>query len=141
MAHGFTLWFTGLSGAGKSTLAKLAQAELRRRGYRVELLDGDEVRQNLSKGLGFSKEDRDSSGDFALPKRARRGARDASTLFRGLCQVSLGETDRARRQRALQESPCRRDTKFHRNIGSLRAARKPGTGAGDRRGNGGTKPR
>ncbi len=61
MAHGFTLWFTGLSGAGKSTLAKLAQAELRRRGYRVELLDGDEVRQNLSKGLGFSKEDRDTN--------------------------------------------------------------------------------
>jgi len=59
MEQGFTLWFTGLSGAGKSTLANLAANELRRRGHRVEILDGDEVRTNLSKGLGFSKEDRD----------------------------------------------------------------------------------
>src|SRR6266478_5705428 len=59
MSEGFTLWFTGLSGAGKSTLAGMAADELRRLGYRVEVLDGDEVRTNLSKGLGFSKEDRD----------------------------------------------------------------------------------
>jgi adenylylsulfate kinase len=59
MDQGFTLWFTGLSGAGKSTLANLAASELRNRGHRVEILDGDEVRTNLSKGLGFSKEDRD----------------------------------------------------------------------------------
>jgi len=56
---GFTIWFTGLSGAGKSTLANLAAEELRARNHRVEVLDGDEVRNNLSKGLGFSKEDRD----------------------------------------------------------------------------------
>lgn len=61
MDQGFTLWFTGLSGAGKSTLANLAADELRRRGHRVEILDGDEVRTNLSKGLGFSKEDRDTN--------------------------------------------------------------------------------
>jgi adenylylsulfate kinase len=61
MSEGFTLWFTGLSGAGKSTLAGMAAAELRRRGHRVEVLDGDEVRTNLSKGLGFSKEDRDTN--------------------------------------------------------------------------------
>ncbi len=61
MSEGFTLWFTGLSGAGKSTLANLAAEELRRRGHRVEILDGDEVRTNLSKGLGFSKEDRDTN--------------------------------------------------------------------------------
>lgn len=61
MAEGFTLWFTGLSGAGKSTLANLVSDELRRRGHRVEVLDGDEVRTNLSKGLGFSKEDRDTN--------------------------------------------------------------------------------
>lgn len=61
MSEGFTLWFTGLSGAGKSTLANLAAEELRRRGRRVEILDGDEVRTNLSKGLGFSKEDRDTN--------------------------------------------------------------------------------
>jgi adenylyl-sulfate kinase len=55
------LWFTGLSGAGKSTLANLVAEELRRRAHRVEVLDGDEVRTNLSKGLGFSKEDRDTN--------------------------------------------------------------------------------
>lgn len=59
MNEGFTLWFTGLSGAGKSTLANLAAEKLRARGHRVEVLDGDEIRTNLSKGLGFSKEDRD----------------------------------------------------------------------------------
>lgn len=59
MTEGFILWLTGLSGAGKSTLARLAAAELTRRGHRVEVLDGDEVRTNLCRGLGFSKEDRD----------------------------------------------------------------------------------
>ena len=59
--RGFILWFTGLSGAGKSTLAEGLTAEFRRRGYRVELLDGDEVRTHLSNGLGFSKEDRDTN--------------------------------------------------------------------------------
>ena len=58
---GFTLWFTGLSGAGKSTLAERVRDTLVPRGERVEILDGDEVRQNLSKGLGFSKEDRDTN--------------------------------------------------------------------------------
>src|ERR1700704_1076783 len=61
LARGFTLWFTGLSGAGKSTLAAAVRAELRGRGIPVEVLDGDEVRQNLSKGLGFSREDRDTN--------------------------------------------------------------------------------
>ncbi len=61
MSEGFTLWFTGLSGSGKSTLANLIADELRSRGHRVEVLDGDEVRTNLSKGLGFSKEDRDTN--------------------------------------------------------------------------------
>jgi len=50
---GFTLWLTGLSGAGKTTLATRLVAELRERGVTVEVLDGDEVRMNLSKGLGF----------------------------------------------------------------------------------------
>lgn len=58
---GFTLWFTGLSGAGKSTLSNIVEEELRKRGLRVEVLDGDVVRTNLSKGLGFSKEDRDTN--------------------------------------------------------------------------------
>ncbi len=58
---GFTLWFTGLSGSGKSTISHLLIAELRRRGSKIEVLDGDIVRENLSKGLGFSKEDRDTN--------------------------------------------------------------------------------
>jgi adenylylsulfate kinase len=56
---GFTIWFTGLSGAGKTTLAQRLAHELRAQGSRVEVLDGDEVRTNLSQGLGFSKQDRD----------------------------------------------------------------------------------
>src|ERR687897_1848483 len=58
---GFTLWFTGLSGAGKTTISQIVAEELRERGSRVEVLDGDVVRENLSKGLGFSKEDRDAN--------------------------------------------------------------------------------
>jgi adenylyl-sulfate kinase len=58
---GFCLWFTGLSGAGKTTVSKLVEHELRDRRFRVEILDGDVIRENLSKGLGFSKEDRDTN--------------------------------------------------------------------------------
>jgi adenylyl-sulfate kinase len=58
---GFTVWFTGLSGSGKSTLAEMLVAVLEERGHRYELLDGDVVRTHLSKGLGFSKEDRDTN--------------------------------------------------------------------------------
>ena len=58
---GFTLWFTGLSGAGKTTIAHLVGPELEERGLIVEYLDGDVVRTHLSKGLGFSKEDRDTN--------------------------------------------------------------------------------
>ncbi|MGB3634051.1 MAG: adenylyl-sulfate kinase [Rubrobacteraceae bacterium] len=56
--RGFTLWFTGLSGAGKTTIAEIVERELHDRARRVEVLDGDIVRTNLSKGLGFSREDR-----------------------------------------------------------------------------------
>ncbi|MEW6237968.1 MAG: adenylyl-sulfate kinase [Candidatus Omnitrophota bacterium] len=58
---GFTIWFTGLSGAGKSTISAILNREFIRRGVRHEILDGDVVRTNLSKGLGFSKEDRDAN--------------------------------------------------------------------------------
>jgi adenylylsulfate kinase len=59
--RGFTLWFTGLSGAGKTTIAEIVERELRQRVGTVEVLDGDIVRTNLSKGLGFSREDRDTN--------------------------------------------------------------------------------
>jgi adenylylsulfate kinase len=58
---GFCLWFTGLSGSGKTTITTLLVKEFRRRGSKLEVLDGDIVRENLSKGLGFSKEDRDTN--------------------------------------------------------------------------------
>ena len=61
MEKGFILWFTGLSGSGKTTLTKALEPELKARGCKVEILDGDVVRTNLSKGLGFSQEDRDTN--------------------------------------------------------------------------------
>jgi adenylylsulfate kinase len=59
--NGYTLWFTGLSGTGKTTIAGIVGPELERRGALIEYLDGDVVRTHLSKGLGFSKEDRDTN--------------------------------------------------------------------------------
>ena len=61
MDKGFILWFTGLSGSGKTSISKALAPELKARGCKVEILDGDVVRTNLSKGLGFSKEDRDTN--------------------------------------------------------------------------------
>jgi adenylylsulfate kinase len=79
--QGFILWFTGLSGAGKSTLATHVASALRDKGVRVEVLDGDEVRENLSKGLTFSKEDRDTN--------VRRIAFVANLLARnGVCAIT-----------------------------------------------------
>ncbi len=59
--RGAVIWFTGLSGSGKTTLSGMVAAELKKRGFKTEVLDGDQVRTNLSKGLGFSKEDRDTN--------------------------------------------------------------------------------
>src|SRR3989475_6548748 len=61
MKKGFTIWFTGMPGAGKTTSASLLEQRLRALGASVEMLDGDVVRTRLSKGLGFSKEDRDEN--------------------------------------------------------------------------------
>ncbi len=76
-SKGFTLWFTGLSGAGKTTIAELVRPELERRDRKVEWLDGDEVRHHLSRGLGFSKEDRDANIDrigWVASRLTRHGA-------------------------------------------------------------------
>ena len=59
--EGFTLWMTGLSGSGKTTVAKIVEEELKRRGLKIERLDGDIVRQSLTRDLGFTKEDRDKN--------------------------------------------------------------------------------
>ena len=86
---GFTLWFTGLSGAGKTTIAHLVGPELDRRGLVVEYLDGDTVRTHLSKGLGFSKEDRDTNierdrlGRLAADAPRRRRDRRRDLAVRG----------------------------------------------------------
>ena len=61
MSNGVTIWFTGLSGSGKSTIARILEKRLKAILRKVEVLDGDVIRTNLSKGLGFSKEDRDTN--------------------------------------------------------------------------------
>src|SRR5438874_10185278 len=99
MAKGFTLWFTGLSGAGKSTIAELVGAELEKNEHKVEYLDGDIVRTHLSKGLGFSKEDRDTNIErigWVASRLARAGA--------GVVVSAISPYDEARRRsRALVE--------------------------------------
>ncbi|MBL8861050.1 MAG: adenylyl-sulfate kinase [Planctomycetes bacterium] len=95
-ARGFVLWFTGLSGAGKSTLASRVAPILRERGLQVEILDGDAVRENLSKGLSFSKADRDVN--------VRRIAFVANLLARnGVCAITAAISP----YRAIREE-CRR---------------------------------
>jgi len=59
--RGVAVWFTGFSGAGKSTIADALTEKLKSEGYQLEVLDGDEIRENLTKDLGFSKEDRDTN--------------------------------------------------------------------------------
>jgi len=94
---GFTLWFTGLSGSGKTAITKLLEPELRDRGLRVERLDGDIVRQALTRDLGFSKEDRDTNIErvtFVAKLLTRNGVAV-------LC--SFISPYRARRQKSRQE--------------------------------------
>jgi len=87
---GLTLWFTGLSGSGKSTLAQYLTPKLRELGKKVEVLDGDEVRENLSKGLGFSKEDRDTNIrriGFVANMLARNGVVSITAAISPYCSV------------------------------------------------------
>ena len=97
--NGFVVWFTGLSAAGKSTIAGLVAAELEQRGLVVETLDGDVVRTHLSKGLGFSKEDRDTNIErigWVASRLARAGA--------AVVVSAISPYDEARRKsRALVE--------------------------------------
>ncbi len=94
---GRVVWFTGLSGAGKSTLASALYERLTAQGERVELLDGDAVRENLSKGLGFSREDRDTNVRriaFVAGLLARHGVTvlvSAISPYRGTRDAVLAE--------------------------------------------------
>ena len=82
MREGFGVWLTGLPASGKTTIARALEKELRRRGLRVEVLDGDEVRRNLSPDLGFTKKDRET--------HARRVAYVAKLLVRNGVAVIVG---------------------------------------------------
>ena len=144
---GFILWFTGLSGAGQEHARRPRCARGSADGRRIEILDGDEVRTHLSKGLGFSKEDRDTNirrigfvarllarhgvgvdhrRHLALRRDARRGAPAGRGRGHPLRRGLRGRRDRgprrARREGPLQEGPRRRDRALHRRLRSLRAA-------------------
>ena len=145
---GFTLWFTGLSGAGKTTISRLLEGHLRERGSKLEILDGDVVRENLSKGLGFSKEDRDTNIRriaFVADLLSRNGVPVITAAISPYAEIRAEARDlmgdrfievyvkaigrhlrRARRQGPLRESLRRRDQGIHRRLGPLRGARQPG---------------
>ena len=149
---GFCLWFTGLSGSGKTTITNVLVKELRKRGSKLEVLDGDIVRQNLSKGLGFSKEDRDTNirrVAFVADLLSRNGvpvitaaispyreirdearAKMDGRFIEAYVKASVEECERARRQGPLREGPLRRDQGVHRRLRPLRGSREPR--AGDR---------
>ena len=94
---GQVIWLTGLSGAGKTTLAHALSAKLAAGGFRVEALDGDEVRENLSKGLGFSKEDRDTN-IRRIGFVARLLARNGVTVLTAAISPYREARDEVRRQ-------------------------------------------
>jgi adenylylsulfate kinase len=102
-AGGFTLWFTGLSGSGKSTIAHLVGPELDRRGHVVEYLDGDTVRTHLSKGLGFSKEDRDAHIERVGWVASRLTRHGATVIAAAISPYE--ETRRRARQRVEEWGP------------------------------------
>jgi adenylylsulfate kinase len=97
---GLVIWFTGLSGAGKSTVAEIVGRELEAEGRLVEYLDGDVVRTHLSKGLGFSKEDRDTNIE-RIGWVASRLARHGATVL--VSAISPYATARARARELVEE--------------------------------------
>ena len=152
-AGGLFVWFTGLSGAGKSTIAEIVVTELRKRGSRVELLDGDEVREHLSKGLGFSKEDRDTNVlriGFVASLLARNGVvavtaaispyRELRDEVRGWVEnfvevhvATALEDCEARDVKGLSQGPGRSDPRVHRHLRPLRTPSRPRDPDRDRR--------
>ncbi len=145
--QGVCIWFTGLSGSGKSTTAEILTSLLLERGRQVTLLDGDVVRTHLSKGLGFSPEDRDTNilrigfvaGEIARhggtvicaaisPYRATRNeARKmvGENFHRGVCRYPHRGLRAARCQRAVCPGAPRPDHRLHRRGRSLRSAGQP----------------
>ena len=142
--RGFTIWFTGLSGAGKSTLAEALEPVLKARGHNVEILDGDIVRTNLSKGLGFSKEDRDTNIlriGFVAHLLSRNGVavitaaispyRDIRDQNRALIgdfvevyvECSIPELTRRDVKGLYEKALQGRDPELHRHLRPLRGAR------------------
>ena len=127
--NGFTVWMTGLPSSGKSTLAGLLAAELQGRGLPVVNLDGDEVRMRLSKGLGFSKEDRDEN--IRRISYVARVASDmggvAITSARQSASISANcPSSGIIRQRPPLHAPARqplRDAAHHKRCGRPRACR------------------
>ncbi|MBD0289689.1 MAG: adenylyl-sulfate kinase [Thermoleophilia bacterium] len=97
---GFTIWFTGLSGSGKTTVSHLVGPELEERGLLVEYLDGDTVRTHLSKGLGFSREDRDTNIERIGWVAARLTRHGAAVIC---AAISPYEETRARARAAVEE--------------------------------------
>ena len=154
---GFVLWFTGLSGAGKTTIANIVEPELERRGLTVEHLDGDIVRTHLSKGLGFSKEDRDiniARIGWVASRIARAGAAVVVSAIspyeemrkhaRSLVEqhapfveiyvaTSLEECARRDPKGLYAAGVRRRDRGIHRCLGAVRGAARSGDPARDRR--------
>ena len=152
--RGFTLWFTGLSGAGKTTISEIVEHELRNRFRKIEVLDGDIVRTNLSKGLGFSREDRDTNVlriGFVADLLTRNGVGvivSAISPFKEVrdqvrrnigedfveifVDAPLGGLRRAGRQGPLREGFLRGDPAVHRCFRPLRGARRPRVAHQDR---------
>ncbi len=151
--QGVCIWFTGLSGAGKSTTAEVLTVLLQQYGRQVTELDGDVVRTHLSRGLGFSKEDRDANirrmgfvaseigghGGVVIcaavsPHRATQPCAQHGrhgTLRRGIRRYATGDLRAARLERAVRhKAPSRRYRGLHGHQRSLRAAASPRTPAG-----------